>query len=65
MPTAVRETVLDWVKTHPRLDASRIMATGGSYGGFMTCWLTGHDDRFMAAVAGGTTSLSGHSWTFV
>ena len=29
-------TLLDWVKTHPRLDGSRVMATGGSYGGHMT-----------------------------
>ena len=29
-------TLLDWVKTQPRLDASRVMVTGGSYGGHMT-----------------------------
>jgi dipeptidyl aminopeptidase/acylaminoacyl peptidase/CubicO group peptidase (beta-lactamase class C family) len=37
-------------------DPARLAVTGYSYGGFMTCWLTGHDDRFMAAVAGGTVS---------
>lgn len=28
--------LLDWVATNPRLDAERVMVTGGSYGGFMT-----------------------------
>ena len=28
--------LLDWIKTQPTLDASRIMVTGGSYGGHMT-----------------------------
>ncbi len=37
-------------------DADRLAVTGYSYGGFMTCWLTGHDDRFKAAVAGGVVS---------
>jgi dipeptidyl aminopeptidase/acylaminoacyl peptidase len=27
---------LDWIGTRPDLDASRVMITGGSYGGFMT-----------------------------
>lgn len=29
-------TLLDWIKTQPALDASRVMVTGGSYGGHMT-----------------------------
>ncbi|PRY44698.1 serine hydrolase [Umezawaea tangerina] len=37
-------------------DPERLAVAGYSYGGFMTCWLTGHDDRFAAAVAGGTVS---------
>lgn len=37
-------------------DADRLAVTGYSYGGFMTCWLTGHDDRFKAGVAGGVVS---------
>jgi dipeptidyl aminopeptidase/acylaminoacyl peptidase len=28
--------LLDWIATQPGLDASRIMVTGGSYGGYMT-----------------------------
>ena len=37
-------------------DPDRLAVAGYSYGGFMACWLTGHDDRFAAAVAGGTVS---------
>lgn len=32
-------------------DPERLVVTGGSYGGFMTAWVVGHDDRFKAAVA--------------
>ena len=37
-------------------DPDRLAVAGYSYGGFMTCWLTGHDERFAVAVAGGTVS---------
>lgn len=37
-------------------DPDRLAVGGYSYGGFMACWLTAHDDRFAAAVAGGTVS---------
>ncbi len=37
-------------------DPERLAVTGYSYGGFMTCWLTAHDDRFKAGVAGGVVS---------
>lgn len=33
------------------LDGRRVSVTGGSYGGFMTNWLVGHEDRFFAAVS--------------
>jgi dipeptidyl aminopeptidase/acylaminoacyl peptidase len=33
------------------VDPERLVITGGSYGGFMTAWAIGHDDRFKAAVA--------------
>jgi dipeptidyl aminopeptidase/acylaminoacyl peptidase len=33
------------------IDPDRLVVTGGSYGGFMTAWVIGHDDRFRAAVA--------------
>lgn len=38
------------------VDPQRLALTGYSYGGFMTCYLTGHDERFAAAVAGGVVS---------
>ena len=34
-------------------DPDRLAVTGYSYGGFMTCWLTSHTDRFRSAVPGG------------
>ncbi|WP_051265482.1 S9 family peptidase [Nakamurella lactea] len=37
-------------------DPGRLAVTGYSYGGFTTCWLTGHTDVFAAAVAGGVVS---------
>jgi dipeptidyl aminopeptidase/acylaminoacyl peptidase len=32
------------------IDESRMGVTGGSYGGFMTNWLIGHNDRFKVAI---------------
>lgn len=37
-------------------DPDRLAVTGYSYGGYATCWLTGHTDVFAAAVAGGVVS---------
>jgi dipeptidyl aminopeptidase/acylaminoacyl peptidase len=31
-------------------DADRLGVTGGSYGGYLTNWIVGHDDRFAAAM---------------
>jgi len=46
-------------------DPDRLAVTGYSYGGYQTCYLTAHDGRFAAAVAGGLcsdlTSLAGTS----
>ncbi|MBN1582918.1 MAG: S9 family peptidase [Anaerolineae bacterium] len=33
------------------VDEDKLVVTGGSYGGFMTAWLIGHDKRFKAAVS--------------
>ena len=33
------------------IDPDRIGVTGGSYGGFMTNWIIGHTDRFLAAAS--------------
>lgn len=35
---------VDWI------DTDRLGITGGSYGGYLTNWIVGHDDRFKAAV---------------
>jgi dipeptidyl aminopeptidase/acylaminoacyl peptidase len=33
------------------IDEQRLVITGGSYGGYMTTWIIGHDKRFAAAVS--------------
>ena len=44
-------TLLDWIQTQPDLDASRVMITGGSYGGFMTLAVaTNYNDRICCSV---------------
>jgi len=43
--------ILDAALATERLDASRIAAVGGSYGGFMTTWLLGHSERFAAGIS--------------
>jgi dipeptidyl aminopeptidase/acylaminoacyl peptidase len=35
---------------HPRIDAGRTAAMGGSFGGYMANWIAGHTDRFDAIV---------------
>lgn len=35
----------------PWIDESRMAVMGGSYGGFMTTWIVGHDRRFKAAIS--------------
>ncbi len=56
---------LDALVAEGLADPERLAVTGYSYGGFMTCWLTGYTDRFKAAVAGGVVSdlvsMYGHS----
>ncbi len=44
-------TLLDWIQTQPDLDSSRVMITGGSYGGFMTLAVaTNYNDRICCSV---------------
>ncbi len=43
--------LLDWIKTQPDLDSSRLMITGGSYGGYMTLASAFHyNDRLRCTV---------------
>ncbi|MBK7885273.1 MAG: S9 family peptidase [Chitinophagaceae bacterium] len=43
--------LLDWIEQQPGLDASRIMITGGSYGGYMTLACAVHyNDKIRCAV---------------
>ena len=43
--------LLDWIQTQPDLDFSRVMITGGSYGGFMTLAVaTSYNDRICCSV---------------
>ncbi len=46
------------LELHPGADPGRLGVSGGSYGGFMTNWLTATTDRFQAAV----TSRSITNW---
>lgn len=44
-------SLLDWIKTQPQLDASRVMVTGGSYGGHMAFAIaTLYSDRIRASL---------------
>ena len=43
--------LLDWIAKQPDLDASKIMVTGGSYGGYMTLAVaTKYNDRISCAL---------------
>lgn len=45
------DTLLDWIQTQPDLDASKVLITGGSYGGFMTLAVaTNYNDRICCSV---------------
>ncbi|HXV71592.1 MAG TPA: S9 family peptidase [Acidimicrobiia bacterium] len=38
------------LERHDRLDPDRMGVMGGSYGGFLTAWIIGHEDRWKSAV---------------
>ena len=40
---------VDIAAARPDVDSTRMGVTGGSYGGFMTAWITAHTNRFRAA----------------
>jgi dipeptidyl aminopeptidase/acylaminoacyl peptidase len=62
--------VTDATLTRPDVDADRIAAMGGSFGGYMANWVAGHTDRFAAIVThaslwslaefGGTTDVGSY-----
>jgi dipeptidyl aminopeptidase/acylaminoacyl peptidase len=41
--------VTDWAAARPDVDSTKMGVTGGSYGGFMTAWVTTKTNRFKAA----------------
>lgn len=41
----------DFAAKEPYVDRHRQVLTGGSYGGYLTAWIVGHDHRFKAAIA--------------
>jgi dipeptidyl aminopeptidase/acylaminoacyl peptidase len=44
-------SLLDWIQAQPDLDASKVMITGGSYGGFMTLAVaTNYNDRICCSL---------------
>jgi dipeptidyl aminopeptidase/acylaminoacyl peptidase len=44
-------SLLDWIATRPDLDSSRVLITGGSYGGFMTLAVaTNYNDRICCSI---------------
>jgi dipeptidyl aminopeptidase/acylaminoacyl peptidase len=66
---------VDYVAKLPYVDADRMAAAGGSYGGYMINWLLGHTNRFKALVshagvydlrsmAGATEELWFTEWEF-
>jgi dipeptidyl aminopeptidase/acylaminoacyl peptidase len=42
---------VDYVSNLPYIDKDRMVAAGGSYGGYMIDWILGHTDRFKALVS--------------
>jgi dipeptidyl aminopeptidase/acylaminoacyl peptidase len=50
---AVRDigALLDWIRTQPQFDSSRVLVTGGSYGGYMSLAVSTHyADRIAGAI---------------
>ncbi|GAB3196175.1 dipeptidyl aminopeptidase/acylaminoacyl peptidase [Pontibacter aydingkolensis] len=64
-------TALDGAVDEGWADTSRLVVTGGSYGGYLVSWILGHDKRFKAACAQrgvydlGTFFGEGNAWRLV
>ena len=59
------DDVMSWadlVQARSYIDKERLGVTGGSYGGYMTGWIIGHNDRFHSAVAQRVVSNSVSMW---
>ncbi len=55
---------IDYLLAQGSIDPARIGVTGGSYGGYMTAWLLGNDQRFACGVAArGLYNLISHHST--
>lgn len=55
---------IEHVLAHFDVDGSRQFVIGGSYGGYMTCWLVGHTGQFSAACAiAPLTDMRSHYFT--
>ena len=50
-PTSDVLTALDKAVSEGWADTSRLVVSGGSYAGYLTAWIVGHDHRFKAACA--------------
>lgn len=50
-PTSDVLTALDKAVAEGWADTSKLVVTGGSYAGYLTAWIVGHDHRFKAACA--------------
>ncbi len=50
-PFADIMATVDYVASLPYIDKDRMVAAGGSYGGYMIDWILGHTDRFRALVS--------------
>jgi len=50
-PTGDVLTALDKTVAEGWADTSRLLISGGSYAGYLTAWIVGHDHRFKAACA--------------
>ncbi len=44
------EAGTDWLLKERYVDPKRLVAAGGSYGGYMVAWMNGHTDRYKAYV---------------
>jgi dipeptidyl aminopeptidase/acylaminoacyl peptidase len=70
-PTSDVLTALDKAVAEGWADTSRLVVSGGSYAGYLTAWIVGHDHRFKAACAQrgvydlGTFFGEGNAWRLV